>query len=161
MQPQPLCPVKPCLAMKQIPNNLFFAWVESEIAEGRSVRFRLKGHSMFPLLRNERDEVVLYPCTEAELKPMDVVLFRHQGRHVLHRIIRREGDRLLIQGDGSFVAKEECTVADVIGKVRSVVRPSGKELSVDDWQWRFPSFVWQHMGIFRTPLLRVLRYLSF
>ena len=103
--------------MKQIPNNLFFAWVESEIAEGRSVRFRLKGHSMFPLLRNERDEVVLHPCTDAELQTMDAVLFRHQGRHVLHRILRREGDRLLIQGDGSFVARETCTVGDVIGKV--------------------------------------------
>ena len=159
MQPPPVCPVKPFLAMKQIPNNLFFAWVESEIAEGRSVRFRLKGHSMFPLLRNERDEVVLHPCTEAELQPMDVVLFRHQGRHVLHRILRREGDRLLIQGDGSFVARETCTVGDVIGKVRSVVRPSGKELSVDHWRWRFPSFVWQHLGVLRNPLLRVLRRL--
>ena len=157
MQLQPVCPVKPCLAMKQIPNDLFFAWVESKIAEGRLVRFRLKGHSMFPLLRNERDEVVLYPCTEAELKPMDVVLFRYQGKHVLHRIIRREGTKLLIQGDGSFVAKETCTVADVIGKVRSVVRPSGKELSVDDWQWRFPSWVWRRMGVLRNPLLRVLR----
>ena len=41
--------------MKCIPNDVFFAWVESEIAEGHSVRFRLKGQSMFPLLRNERD----------------------------------------------------------------------------------------------------------
>lgn len=59
--------------MKCIPNDVFFAWVESEIAEGHSVRFRLKGQSMFPLLRNERDEVVLYPCHENELRPMDVV----------------------------------------------------------------------------------------
>ena len=34
---------------------------------------------------------------------MDVVLFRYNGRHVLHRIIRREGTRLYIRGDGSFV----------------------------------------------------------
>ena len=33
--------------MKCIPNDVFFAWVESEIAEGHSVRFRLKGQSMF------------------------------------------------------------------------------------------------------------------
>ena len=39
--------------MKCIPNDVFFAWVESEIAEGRTVRFRLKGNSMFPLLWNE------------------------------------------------------------------------------------------------------------
>ena len=92
--------------MKQIPNELFFAWIEKEIAEGRSVQFRLKGYSMFPLLRNECDEVVLTPCQENELRPMDVVLFRYQGKHVLHRIIRREGSKLYIQGDGSFVAKK-------------------------------------------------------
>ena len=66
--------------MKQIPNELFFTWVETEIAEGNSVRFRLKGQSMFPLLRNERDEVVIYPCVADELQPMDVVLFRYQGK---------------------------------------------------------------------------------
>ena len=46
---------------QQIPNDLFFAWVESELAEGRRVRFRLKGSSMFPLIREGRDEVMIRP----------------------------------------------------------------------------------------------------
>ena len=66
---------------------------------------------------------------------MDVVLFRYRGKHVLHRIICREGERLLIQGDGSIVAKEECTVDDVVGKVVQICRPSGKEIPVGSWQW--------------------------
>jgi len=142
--------------MKQIPNEVFFAWVEQEIAEGRSVRFRLKGQSMFPLLRNERDEVVLYPCREEELQPMDVVLFRYQGKHVLHRILRREGSCLYLRGDGSYVAKEMCATADVVGKVQEVIRPSGKMIPVDAWQWRMPSRLWCGLGIFRNPCLRVL-----
>ena len=153
---QPSCPVKPYLAMKQIPNDLFFAWVESEIAEGRSVQFRLKGVSMFPLIRGEKDEVVLRPCSAEELCPMDVVLFRYKGKHLLHRIIRREGNRLLIQGDGSYVAQEQCTTDAVIGKVQAIVKPSGKVISVESWQWRFPSFIWRNMGVLRNPLLRIL-----
>lgn len=145
--------------MKRIPNDVFFAWVESEIAEGRSVRFRLKGQSMFPLLRNERDEVVLYPCREDELQPMDVVLFRFQGRHVLHRILRREGNRLFLRGDGSYVAKEQCATADVVGKVHEVIRPSGKVVPVDAWLWRMASQLWCGLGIFRNPCLRVLHKL--
>ena len=145
--------------MKRIPNDVFFAWVESEIAEGHSVRFRLKGQSMFPLLRNERDEVVLYPCRENELQPMDVVLFRYQGRHVLHRILRREGEWLYLQGDGSYVAKEECAVTDVVGKVHEIIRPSGKIIPVDAWQWRVYSRLWRGLGIFRNPCLRVLHKL--
>ena len=145
--------------MKCIPNDVFFAWVESEIAEGHSVRIRLKGQSMFPLLRNERDEVVLYPCHEHDLHPMDVVLFRYQGRHVLHRILRREGDWLYLRGDGSYVAKEECAVSDVVGKVHEIIRPSGKVIPVDAWQWRLSSKLWRGLGIFRNPCLRVLHKL--
>ena len=154
----PSCPVKLCLVMKQIPNDLFFAWVETEIAQGRTVQFRLKGVSMFPLIRGGKDDVVLRPCSAEELRPMDVVLFKYKGKHLLHRIIRREGDRLLIQGDGSYVAQEQCSVDAVIGKVQAIVRPSGKAVSVESWQWRLPSFVWRKLGVLRNPFLRILHW---
>lgn len=145
--------------MKCFSNDVFFAWVESEIAEGRPVRFRLKGQSMFPLLRNERDMVVLYPCREEELSSMDVVLFRYQGRHILHRILRREGTRLYLRGDGSYIAKEECFTADVIGKVHEIIYPSGKVISVDSWQWRLISRLWCRLGFIRNPCLKILHKL--
>lgn len=146
--------------MKQIPNELFFSWVESEIAEGRSVRFRLKGHSMYPLLRNGRDEVLLYPCSAGELKPMDLILFKYNGKHLLHRIIKIDGSRLYIQGDGSIKAKEQCTAADVVGKVKAVIRPSGKTISVDDWRWTLPSNIWQRAGFLRGLILRIHYHLT-
>lgn len=145
--------------MKTIPNDCFFIWVEQEIAEGRSVRFRLKGNSMFPLLRNEKDEVVLHPCTPDELRPMDVILFRYHGRHILHRILRREGDRLLIQGDGVFTSFEQCTVTDVVGIVRQVCRPSGRIVSVKSRRWRWSSRLWRMTGFMRGFLIRVLHRL--
>ena len=130
---------------------LYEAYFRSRYA----VRFRLKGNSMYPLLRNGKDVVVLGKCPAESLQPMDVVLFRYRGKHVLHRIIRREGERLLIQGDGSIVAKEECTVDDVVGKVVQICRPSGKILAVNSWQWRLPSRLWRGLGFLRTWLLRV------
>ena len=145
--------------MKQIPNKMFFSWVETEIANGRSVKFRLKGVSMLPFIRDGKDEVVLSPCSEKDLSPMDVILFRYHEKHLLHRIIRREGDHLFIQGDGSFVAKEECTVDDVIGIVQAIVRPSGKTLSVDSWKWKLQSRIWMNIGIFKTPILHFIHIL--
>ena len=130
---------------------LYEAYFRSRYA----VILRLKGNSMFPLLRNGKDVVVLEKCPAESLQPMDVVLFRYRGKHVLHRIIRREGERLLIQGDGSIVAKEECTVDDVIGKVVQICRPSGKEIPVGSWQWTIPSRVWRGLGFLRIWLLRV------
>lgn len=145
--------------MITISNDLFFSRVEEEIAGGHSVRFRLKGWSMFPLLRDGIDDVILFPCNAEELKPMDVILFRYNGGHVLHRIIEIDGDCLNLMGDGSFKARERCAVEDVVGKVRFIVRPSGNIVSVDNWLWRFPSRLWQMTGPFRNPLLRILRML--
>ncbi len=142
--------------MKQIPNHLFFRWVEDEIANGHPVQFRLKGNSMYPFLRSDKDEVVLHPCSSDELNKMDVVLFRYKGNYLLHRIIRRHGNKLLIQGDGSYVAREECITEDVVGKVHTVIRPSGRILHVTDWKWRLTSFIWQNIGILRIWLLKIL-----
>lgn len=75
----------------QLSNRLFFEQVEAMLAEGHEVQIRMKGHSMRPLLRSERDQVVLTPCADpARLQPGDVVLFRCEGRHILHRILRIE-----------------------------------------------------------------------
>ena len=146
--------------MKQIPNDLFFAWVESEIEQGRSVQIRLKGVSMYPLLREGKDEVVLSACPVKDLLAMDLVLFKYQSTHILHRVISRDGDMLVLRGDGSFRVTESCSVHDVIGRVEAVVRPSGKAISVKSWKWRLPSFLWCKMGIFRRPVLRMLFFLK-
>lgn len=99
------------------------------LAEGHEVQIRMKGHSMRPLLRSERDIAVLTPIARytgnsetaaaarkqnrlarnetapdtaansdtdrlpsgsQALQPGDVVLFRCEGRHILHRILRIE-----------------------------------------------------------------------
>lgn len=145
--------------MKQIPNDLFFNWVEGEIAQGRSVQFLLKGVSMYPLIRGGKDKIVLSPCSPGELRPMDVVLFRYIGQHLLHRIIRRDGDLLTIKGDGSYVAMEICNVFNVIGRVQAVIRPSGREIPVVSWKWKLPSFIWNKMGILRNPILKILHHM--
>jgi hypothetical protein len=141
--------------MKKVPNNTFFGLVENEIAEGKPVRFRLKGNSMFPLLRNGKDSVILEKCLSSDLNPMDVVLFRYRGSYVLHRIIQRTGDELLIQGDGSIVAMEQCSIKDVVGKVTGICRPSGKVVSVKSWKWTMPSRLWRSSNFMRKFLLRV------
>ncbi len=147
--------------MKQIANNIFFEWVESEIAENRPVQFRLKGISMFPLLKDGKHQVIVHPCKAEELSSMDVILFRYKGKHLLHRILKIEGTKLMIQGDGSYVAKEQCTTEDVIGKVQTIIRPSGKHISVNSWRWKLPSRLWISLRFVRTPLLHILHRIKY
>ena len=112
--------------MKRLPNDCFFSLVEDDIHHGKSVRFRMKGSSMFPLLREGKDEVAVYPCKAESLKPMDVVLFRYRGRCLLHRIVGMKDGRFIMQGDGVCAFYEECTAADIIGVLGMVYRVSGR-----------------------------------
>ena len=51
-------------------NRLFFEQVEAMLAEGHEVQIRMKGHSMRPLLRNERDIAVLTPIAKYAPAPV-------------------------------------------------------------------------------------------
>ena len=134
----------------------FFDYVAERLSAGDNVRLRLKGNSMFPLLRNNRDIVVLAPCACDALAPMDVVLFRYRDDYVLHRIVRRNGDRLLMQGDGVYASFEQCMVGDVVGRVVAVCRQSGRVDSVDRWRWRATSRLWRMVEPLRRCVLKFL-----
>lgn len=134
-------------------NRIFFEQIEAEIAEGRSVRIRMKGHSMRPLLREGRDTVVLAPCGERDLRRGDIVLFRHAGRHVLHRILRCDGERFLLAGDGNYRIEERCRRSDIVARCTTVIRPSGRTVCCDSLRWRIQSGIWLSLA---APVRRVL-----
>lgn len=179
-----------------LPNQLFFAEVEAMLAEGREVQIRMKGHSMRPLLRSERDIAVLTPIARytgnsetaaaarkqnrlarnetapdtaanshpdrlpsgsQALQPGDVVLFRCCGRHILHRIVRRDGERLTLAGDGNYRITEQCTTRDVAGIAVRVIRASGRVVGCDSPGWQLRSRLWLAIPPWlRRQVLRVL-----
>lgn len=143
--------------MIPVPNDVFFSMIEKEISDGHSVRLRVKGHSMYPLLRNNKDIVILTPCTRDELKVMDVILFKYNSNYILHRIIKIEATQLYTRGDGAFKAMEQCSDTDAVAKVSAIIRPHGRTISANGWRWRLSSLLWKHTGILRTPLLRIMR----
>lgn len=141
--------------MKTISNDCFFARVEAEIRSGRNVRFRVKGNSMRPLLRNGREEVVVAPCKAEDIECWDIVLFRYRGRHVLHRMVGRKGEYFVLQGDAVCTFHEECGAEDIIGVVKRVYSPSGKVVETSSFRWRMKSRLWRLAGRYRGILLRL------
>ena len=121
---------------KTIPNALFFATVEEMIGEGRSVEMTVKGFSMRPFLRNERDVVVLAPVNGMELRKGMVLLFRHRGAYVLHRLGDIDGKRLILEGDGNYRTVEVAKHEDVVAYVSEVRLESGRRLTYSDFGWR-------------------------
>ena len=108
-------------------NSEFFSLVAQELAEEGKVRFRVKGVSMQPLLRNDRDEVLLEKCNAYDLKKGDIILFRYLGGHILHRIYKIEAGKFYMKGDNTYGAKEFCWAEDILGKVTTFYRQIGSD----------------------------------
>ena len=143
--------------MKNIPNNLFFAWVEEEIANGREARIRVKGESMYPFLRNGVDDVVVSPCRVEDLKLLDIVLFRYKGKHVMHRIVGMTEEGYTLQGDGVWASQEYCKREDVVGKVVVICPPMKTSFPVTYCSWIFLGRICFGLRLFRRWLLRLCR----
>lgn len=135
-----------------LPNIVFFTQVEQLIAEGESVRIHLQGHSMRPFIPNGFS-VVLHPCPPEKILPGAVVLFRHQHSHILHRVIQRKGNQLLLQGDGNYRKWEKADLNDVVAIVRTVISPTGRCWSTHSYGWRMCSYCWVKLHPLRRYLL--------
>lgn len=66
---------------------------------GLEVPLTVSGNSMSPFLIHERDSVVIQKIQSPPQKG-DILLFiRRDGRYILHRLVRIEGERYFFLGD--------------------------------------------------------------
>lgn len=122
--------------------------------EGKTIRIRIKGMSMYPMLRNDRDVAAIRRTDHPAVG--EVVLAEVQkGRYVLHRIISKDGDRLILMGDGNLIVREECLLSDVMGKVVQIIR-NGHAIDPEKRQWRLYRWIWMRI----LPLKRVIFCIS-
>ena len=108
----------------QIDNPVLLAEIDSLLREGHEVEFTPTGNSMLPFIESGRDSVTLIRPNNVEVG--DILLCRIDSEHfVLHRLIAINADRLTLMGDGNLQGTEQCSRADVIGKVKAIRRPDG------------------------------------
>lgn len=123
------------------------------ISEGMSVTITVKGNSMNPFIVDRRDQITLGPFEESELRRGCVALVRDvRGEYLVHRIIGREGDMVILLGDGNLRLTEKALVSEVIAVVRSIER-KGRSISTESFVWRAYSWVWMALKpVRRWPL---------
>ncbi len=59
------------------------------------------GISMYPMLKNRRDTIVVRPKTE-RLKPLDVALYKRGNDYILHRVLSLTDEGYIIRGDNCY-----------------------------------------------------------
>ncbi|MCR4649830.1 MAG: S24/S26 family peptidase [Lachnospiraceae bacterium] len=100
-----------------IDNNLFEKIkIDDVLASGKSVRIHLQGYSMYPLIIPEKDEVVISPLKNHNIRRGDVLLFRRKsGKQVLHRVFRVNGSKLYFVGDNQSEIEGPISLYQVYG----------------------------------------------
>ena len=122
-------PEKPKISAEQGVNrpidgeSLLFL-MQEVLSKGASFRFRAKGWSMTPFIR-DGDVVTVAPSAKVRPSVGKVVAFVQPdtGRLVIHRVIGRQGSAFLIQGDNASGHPDGFVyVPAILGCVTQVVR---------------------------------------
>lgn len=101
-----------------------------------------RGDSMFPLIREGRDKLIIFPKPSGRLSKYDVPLYRRDdGKYVLHRVMKVRKEDYLICGDNRNFLEEGICDRHVIGVMSGVIR-DGKTIMVSDWRYRLYVALW-------------------
>ena len=103
---------------QDLPLEDLWPLIEEVFAKGGRVRLFPRGSSMLPLIRPGVDSVLLEKPTQ--LLRHDILLYRRKnGQFVLHRLMKKDQDRLTMCGDNQhYLEKDvsaECILARVCG----------------------------------------------
>ena len=101
--------------------------------------YKTKGVSMEPMLRQNRDLVIIR-TTSARLKKYDVALYKRDNEYVLHRVIDVKKGYYLFRGDNTYVLENVPDKA-VLGILTGFQR-KGRKHDVSETGYRLYVRVW-------------------
>lgn len=117
------------------------------------------GDSMLPLLKENRDLMVL-SVPKRPIKKYDAILYkRDNGQYVMHRVIAIRKDGYVLCGDNRFVKEYGVKPEQVLAILTSVLR-KGKSVSVDTAQYKLYVHLWCDFFVVRAFILRVVHYFN-
>lgn len=127
-------PIAPAISEKQ-----FINLSQDVLRRGGIFRFKARGWSMFPAIRNG-DILNIEPVGKNEIRLGDIIFFRTNNKNVVvHRIIKKSlsNDRqfLIVRGDFSKGC-EGVFLENVLGRLKSIERNS-KIIHLDYGKGRF------------------------
>lgn len=125
---------------------------EQEIQENGRLVYTNVGDSMMPLLRQNRDLIVITK-PDGRCGKYDVPLYkRDSGQYVLHRILKVKEDGYVLCGDHRWHREYGITDRHIIGVLSAVVR-DGKTIPVTDWRYRIYVHIWCDFFYIRAAIL--------
>ena len=132
---------------------------EEQLAKNGKLIYTNKGDSMMPLIKQDRDLLIIKPV-QGRLKKYDVPLYkRDSGQYVLHRILKVRKNDYVICGDNRWVKEYGIRDRHIIGVLGAVIR-NGKEVSVNNWKYKLYVHLWCDLFPLRAMMAHVISKIS-
>lgn len=116
------------------------------------------GCSMYPMLRNRRDTIIISPY-EGRLKKYDVPLYRRGSDYILHRIIEVRPDSYVICGDNCIQKEYGISDEQILGVLTGFYRGK-KQIDMNGLPYRLYVRCWCAMFPLRKLWKRGRSYLG-
>ena len=98
------------------------------------------------------------PGAQGSIVPGDILLCEiSPGHFVLHRLVRIDGERLTLMGDGNLRGVERCSRAHVIARAVRIIRPDGSSAVCCSPPELRKARLWRRLLPLRRILLAVWR----
>ena len=94
----------------------------------------MSGYSMYPMLRDRRDTIVV-KTYEGRLKKYDVALYKQGSRYILHRIIEVKPESYVIRGDNCEQKEYGITDEHILGVLVGFYRDD-KQIDMNGWKYK-------------------------
>lgn len=139
--------------VSQVKSAEMFPLIKEILERGGSTRIAVTGMSMYPFLRDGKDNIELSKGSFNEIHRGDIVLIvRNSGKFVLHRVIKKKGDCFYIAGDAQQWIEGPLRPDQLFAVVTAVWRQKKQILCSNLW-WKLLSSIWIWMLPFRYFLI--------
>ena len=130
--------------------------IDIAFQNNQSIILKVRGMSMFPLLKDKRDSFKLEKIKDAP-KSKDIVLYkRDNGQFVLHRIIKEKDGLYTIVGDNQHVKEYPIRLDQILGVVTSVIRKDKEIVLAKSMKYKIYSSLWCFNLFIRRVVLKII-----
>jgi signal peptidase I len=121
----------------RLPRSVLEAALDAWGQAGEQHLIPISGRSMLPAIHDGDHALVSHGC--AGVQPGDVIVFRHRGTLIAHRVLRIEdgddGPTFVTKGDNAPQLDPPLNAGEIVGRVLAIER-GGRHTSLDTTTWR-------------------------
>lgn len=136
-------------------NTEYFEDIIKIIDSGKNVCIPAHGNSMLPLIRTQKDVLVVKKIAKTDIKKNKIVLARASSdNYIIHRVKKIENGLVYLRGDGNIKTCEVCRIEDIKAEVITI-KKKNRNLDSNSLEWKLVDNFWPSNYYIRKLIIAI------